>query len=146
MKNLILKLLGLDQKTVESLRSEVDWLKTTLATLRQESTEVYNKTEQAFIIIKELGIDQEKECWWEDDNINFRNLDHNSRMIAYNIQKSAMKEWVRKNPSLLVRKTFHGGCLGCITPLEKGIGTCLGCHYANFNQGYPDLSKQKNNN
>lgn len=35
---------------------------------------------------------------------------------------------------------FHGGCLGCVTPLHYGLGNCLECMYFEPNWNKRDLS------
>lgn len=138
MKKLLLKLLGFDAVSMQSLRAEVAELRTTIASLKADATAVYEKTEQAFVIIKQLNIDNTNELWWENVKIDHSNPE--VWRLAENIKKSARREWVQNNPSLKVRKIFHGGCLGCVTPINEGIGKCLGCKYLSGG-GLPDLSK-----
>lgn len=140
MKKLILRLLGFDNVSIQTLRSEIADLQTTISNLKDEATAIYEKTEQAFIIIKQLNIDKTNELWWEKADLNTKDME--VYMLADRIRKSAAREWVSKHPSLKEVKIFHGGCLNCITPLEDGIGKCLGCKYLG---GFdlPDLSRKK---
>jgi len=48
--------------------------------------------------------------------------------------------FIETYPESKEKKIFHGGCLDCSTPVKKGVGTCLGCSYANGTfSGYPSL-------
>lgn len=144
MKKIILKWLGFDDVSIKSLKKEISDLETTISTLKDEATVVHGKTEQAFMIIKGLKIDKENELWWE--NNDFHSSDPNVYIFAERIRKSAVEEWVMKHPSLKEKKIFHGGCLDCITPIEEGIGKCLGCQYMKgLGSGYPSLNRKKSN-
>lgn len=137
MKKIILKLLGFDEASIEFLKQEINDLHITISTLKDESKDIYNRTEQAFMIIKMCGIDTKDEKWWEKETGYFS--DHNTFMIVQNIRLNAKKEWIEKHPSLKTNKIFHGACLGCITPIKKGIGECLKCKWANWGCDYPNL-------
>ena len=145
MKNIILKFIGLDAETIINLNQQINVLKKemldlhlTINNLKEEATSIYKKTEDAVIMYKELDIDKNEEKWWEKDS--FKHDNHENWILANKIKDNAMKEYVKNHPSLKERFIFHGGCLGCKTPIEKGCGTCLGCEYANFGKGFPDLS------
>ncbi len=45
-------------------------------------------------------------------------------------------------PFVKRRKVFHGNCLNCITPIEGGIGKCLGCQCFNLDTSKPNLFKK----
>ncbi len=55
-------------------------------------------------------------------------------------EKEKIRLFAEKNPDVKTHHVFHGGCLGCTTPLNEGIGKCLGCRYSNWNLELPDLS------
>ena len=144
MKELILKLLGFDKTSIQTLRKEIVDLEITISTLSKDLSEIYTKVEKAFIIINQLGIDIDNELWWEKDRCeHFDNPD--TAIIASRIRHDAIINWVKKYPTLKERKTFHGGCIGCVTPIEYGIGKCLGCQFlSGWNK--PSLFKDKNKN
>lgn len=137
MKRLILKLLGFDAVSIKALKTEIEHLQTTISSLKEEVTTVYNKTEDAFNLIHLLGIDKKDELWWENFSPNTKNFE--VYLMAERIKTNAQREWVKKNPSLKVKKIFHGSCLSCEIPVKNGIGKCLGCCHANGSK-FPDLS------
>jgi len=50
------------------------------------------------------------------------------------------KQYARVHPSEKKHIVFHGGCLGCVTPLHYGLGNCTGCLYFNgVVSNYPTL-------
>jgi len=138
MRRFILKLLG-----CKNLLKEVQDLKLTIESLKDNATKTYKIYEEAFCFIKGLNIkDKEGVMWWEK-NIPFDGNNYETLRIVERIKKSKEIEFVEQNPSLKIHKVFHGGCLGCVTPLEEGIGKCLGCEYLRgITSGYPDLSKK----
>lgn len=133
-------MIGLDHNTVLGLQNQVADLKKTVENLTRNANDAYKKSEQAIILYKKLGINKEEERWWEKESVYFE--DFETQILAENIKKSGMKDFIRKHPSLQERFIFHGGCLDCNTPIKKGCGECLGCHYANFGSGMPDLSSR----
>ncbi len=142
MKNIILKWLGFDKITIESMKQEVAELKTTINSLSNDLNNLYGKTQKAFTIIKSMKIDLKNELWWENrDTFSMigRGCDIETFRIANQIRNDAKIAWVERYPTLKERKIFHGGCLGCQTPINKGIGTCLGCKYLSSDYSKPDL-------
>jgi|SRR6478735_8532474 len=139
MKKLILKLLG-----IPDFEKEIQNLKTTIETLKNEATTTYKIYEDAFLFIKGLDIKNEDIPWWEQsDSDLYSNIDFQFESIKLfnRIKKSKEIEFVTNNPSLKIRKIFHGGCLSCKTPLHNGIGACKGCKYL-MGWDYPDLSSK----
>lgn len=145
MKKRFLKWLGFDVNAIQTLQNDVKDLQSTISNLKTEATDYYKKIEDVGIVIKMLDIDKKNEFWWEDRNYLRTCRDFKIMEFARNIQDNAAREWVNNHPSVKVRKIFHGGCLGCATPLNKGIGVCLGCSY--FGDGcsssLPDLSTKE---
>lgn len=144
MKKLILKLIGLDPEKVKNLQKEIDQLKLTTSNLEQETSDTYNKIEQAIILYKKLGINS-NEKWWQSDDIykNIENVSDVYDTIRLLITKHR-KDWVKKNPDSKERVIFHGGCLECITPSKKGVGNCLDCTYAHGSKELRENVKNKN--
>lgn len=136
MKRYISKLLG-----IPDFKKEIQDLKTTIDTLKNEATNTYKKYEEAFAIIKILDLQDKNIPWWEQD-IKYDDKNHETMRLVHDIKRSKEREFAYNNPSLKIRKIFHGGCLSCQTPLDKGIGTCTGCQYL-MGWDYPDLSTKK---
>ncbi len=132
-------MIGLDPNTVLGLQNQVADLKLTVENLTRNATDAYKKSEQAIILYKKLGINKEEKRWWEK-SVYFE--DFETQKLADKIKTSGMKDFIRQNPSVQERFIFHGGCLGCNTPIKKGCGKCLGCVYANWGSGMPDLSSK----
>ena len=65
--------------------------------------------------------------WIEREIIDLDN-DKKFRDLAFN------------NPKEKTHHVFHGGCLSCETPYNKGIGVCRGCQYFTCNWNMKDLS------
>jgi hypothetical protein len=138
MKRYILKLLG-----IPDFKKEIQDLKKTVETLKSEATKTYKIYEDAFCFIKGLDIQDKNVPWWEQKDLRFDGNNYETMRLVENIKKSKQVEFATNNPSLKIRKIFHGGCLSCQTPLDKGIGTCTGCQYL-MGWDYPDLSTKKN--
>jgi len=136
MKNYILKLLG-----IPNFKKEIADLKITIETLKNEATKTYKIYEDAFCFIKGIDMKDENKPWWEQDSLRYSD-NHETMILVENIKRSKEIEFATNNPSLKVKKIFHGGCLSCKTPEEKGIGTCTGCRYL-MGWNYPDLSIKK---
>lgn len=126
---------------IPNFKKEIQDLKTTIDTLKKEATSTYKKYEEAFAIIKALDLQDKNKRWWEQD-IKYDGKNHETMMLVHNIKRSEEREFAANNPSLKIRKIFHGGCLYCQTPLDKGIGVCTGCQYL-MGWDYPDLSTKK---
>jgi hypothetical protein len=138
MKRYFLKLLG-----IPNFQKEINELKRSIETLKDEATNTYKIYEDAFLFIKGLNIQDKDVPWWEDRailNSNFTN--HETRDVVNRIILSKKIEFALNNPSLKIRKIYHGSCHGCQTPLNKGIGACTGCRYLVRNEGLPDLSTE----
>lgn len=111
--------------------------------LKDEATKTYKIYEDAFCFIKEIDMEDENKPWWEQDSLRHSGNFETMR-IAENIIRRKKIEFATNNPSLKVKKIFHGGCLSCKTPEKKGIGTCTGCQYL-MGWDYPDLSTSSKN-
>lgn len=134
MKKIILKLLG-----VPDFKKEIQDLNITIETLKNEATKTYKIYEDAFLIIKGLDFHNKETLWWEQSDFKFDGGNMETFQVIENIKKSKKREFAINNPSLKIKKIFHGGCLSCDTPTSKGIGTCLGCQYL-MGWSFPDLS------
>ena len=144
MKKALMRYLGLDPEALGSLKKEITRLKRdiidltmTVNHLTDEATKAYKKSEEAIILYKDIDIDKNDKRWFCKDSDH----DNIEKLIAEDkIKKRGMKEYVKKHPSLRERFIFHGCCLGCQTPIEKGCGVCLGCQCSDFGSDLPDLS------
>ena len=125
MKNYILRLLG-----IPNFKREIEDLKTTIETLKDEATKTYKVYEEAFCFIKGLDIKDENKPWWEQ--VNLRHSD--------NFETMRLVDNIKRRKKI----DFASNCLSCKTPEEKGIGTCTGCKYL-MGWDYPDLSTSSNN-
>jgi len=47
------------------------------------------------------------------------------------------------NPKSKNHVIFHGGCIGCLSPEEMGIGNCIGCKYFTADWKLPNLYTPK---
>ena len=55
-----------------------------------------------------------------------------------------LKKYAQENKNKKEHIIFHGGCLGCSTPIDTKLETCFGCLYYNgIVSSYPDLSNKK---
>jgi hypothetical protein len=139
MKRFILKLLG-----IPDFQKEIKELKRTIETLKDEATNTYKIYEDAFCFIKGLDIQDKDVPWYEDKSFLFGKFSDSVTMdLAYRIRSSQQIDFAVKNPSLKIRKIYHGCCHGCQTPLERGIGACTGCRYLVRGENLPDLSTTK---
>ncbi len=138
MSNWILKLFGIPdfKKQIQELERQIHDLSMTINTMKNEATNTYKVYEQAMSVINKIDLKKTPD-WFSD----MRYTTGESRMILYNIERKCQIDFARKNPSLKVKKTFHGHCHGCITPIEQGIGMCTRCGSAVF--GYPDQKTTK---
>ena len=123
---------------IPNFKKEIRDLKTTIETMKDEATKTYKIYEEAFIMIKLMDLQDKNVPWYEQD-IKYDGNNHDTMRLVYDIKRSKEQEFARNNPSLKIHKIFHGGCLGCLTPIEKGIGVCTGCQYL-MGWSYPDLS------
>jgi hypothetical protein len=138
MKKHIYRLLG-----IPDFKKEIEELQKTVETLKDEATNTYKIYEEAFLFIKGLNIQDKDVPWWEDRKLLNSNFsDSETRDLAKRIILSKQIEFAVNNPSLKIRKIYHGSCHDCQTPLNKGIGACTGCRYLVRNEGLPDLSSE----
>lgn len=78
----------------------------------------------------------------EDIELEYlKNGEHDPK--DYKALKSRQRMWIRNNPNRKEHLIMHGGCLSCDTPLNQGIGVCLGCQYFDADWAKPDLSPRK---
>lgn len=117
MKKLILMLLGYDTDAIKELKAKIN-------KLTSENNYVDEFMEEALTRLK--GVNKAE-----------------ARSIIYETRKEAQKKWAKENKDERVIARFHGGCQGCITPLEDGIGKCLGCQYFNGDWSKPDLKRER---
>lgn len=136
MKKILFKWFG-----IAELKKEIADLHTTINTLKNEATVTYKKYEEAFAIIKCLSLENKDKLWWEQD-IRYDGKNHEVIRLVHDIKRSKEIEFATSNPSLRINKKFHGGCLGCVAPIERGLGTCTGCKYL-MGWDYKDLSQYK---
>lgn len=123
---------------LSEMHRQINDLKTTISTLQCKAEKTYDVYEKAYAIILSLDHQDKTKKWWEDDD-RLRVSDWETRKLIYQIRDSETQRFAKENPSLRIKKTFHGGCISCDKQLEKGVGYCLGCCYL-MGRDYPDLS------
>lgn len=69
-----------------------------------------------------------------DNDVDYRNY-----VNSENIRLLNEKEYAKQHKSDKIHYIFHGGCHGCITPLNFEIGNCLGCFYFECDKSKPIL-------
>jgi len=117
-------------KKIRELRKEVEYLRTTIEKLKSEITDISH-------LKKNFGIEQDD--FPELDSELYFELSHDELRQISNKIKNLQRIWISQRPSLKIKKIFHGGCLVCNTPHEKGIIVCLNCQYFNADWSKPNL-------
>jgi hypothetical protein len=56
------------------------------------------------------------------------------------LRKERLQKYALENPKSRENLLFHGGCIDCETPTNKGVKTCLSCRYCYPNWHLPNLS------
>lgn len=126
--------------TIADLKSEISDMKDTIKSISSQVTEAYDKTEHVINIQKHLGIDKDNPMWFEED-LDTTGLDLESTHLVYEMFTRAKKQFARANPFLKKHIVFHGGCLGCEQPTEKGLRVCFGCGFFDWMSEKPYLNK-----
>lgn len=94
MKNLILKLLGLNSTEVKLAVNKMNELISEVDCLKQRASEVYVENSYAIELYHSLGFKPEKE-WWEKNSLSFSESN-----ISDSIIKRETMEYLEKYPSL----------------------------------------------
>ena len=68
-------------------------------------------------------------------------LGHDDFIEENHIEKIRNIKKVFDEPNSKENLIFHGGCLGCKSQEQNGIGRCKGCKYFIADWSLPDLSK-----
>lgn len=137
MKKLLLKLLGFPD-----VKHQVSDLQTTIASMQQQLAEMDATYSRALKIVEFYEHADKNIPWYEDEEL-LRKADHEVWIMADRIRQDIKKKEVYTHPALKKRVIFHGGCLGCQTPLIESLGSCRGCSYFHgVRSDYPDLSKK----
>ena len=141
------------KKQRQDILSEIKDLLVTVDTLKSNITELH----QEFSLIQNANTEQRnlKLDWFEDEvylkSLYEDRMDNGHGFDSYReirdyaeyLKKQKKIKYIMENPSLKMQQVYHGGCLGCKTPIKDGIKSCLGCKYFNgVVSNYPDLSKK----
>jgi hypothetical protein len=59
---------------------------------------------------------------------------------SYEANAEKDRKFAIDNPNVKEHIQFHGGCGGCTTPLETGLGTCTLCQYFDAEWNLPNLN------
>lgn len=125
---------------VEHFKQQVADLNTTIESVSIQITDAHKKAEKVLKIMEGFEMGVKDKPWWNNNEFLMNCPDMDTHILATRIQKEAKIKWVEKNKSLKVHNIFHGGCIGCKTPLNTNLGTCLGCQYLTTNWNDPNLS------
>ncbi len=127
------------------LEKKVGELEKTEASLKASVSELYPKIKEVTDILGIIvGYDGNRD-WWDDMAFLSNNPKANEwaahiRHSKYEQEKEANKKFARNNPAICMKQSYHGACSGCTTPMENGIGVCLGCVNAHdWQSGLPNL-------
>jgi len=151
----ILKNIGEIEKSLNKIK-EIDNMyvdhKKTINKLNSKISDLYNKVFNIKTISKRLGVDidmNELEDLLFDCSAKIITGTRET-MINYDRQCEVLdlcaREFVKTYPSIKKKYIFHGGCLGCKTPLVEGIGACDNCSYFHWMSNKPDLSEKYKDN
>lgn len=131
LRTVLLKLLGID-RDLKQYRATLDAMQVELSQLHECYAAI--QVQVADDIWRQNPVNREKEFMYMDNPELYR--------MYREALKAAQRDWVIARSALKIHRVMHGGCHGCVTPLENSIGHCLGCEYmVGINSGYPDLSK-----
>lgn len=90
--------------------------------------ESYNPYDKDEVLQKVKKSFSDRDKFFDDDSFNT-----NDKEILKNI------EFAFDNPKSKEHLIFHGGCITCNSPKEKGLGRCRGCQYFTADWNLPDL-------